>query len=173
MSRGIFLNMVIVAMILLLSSFNAFANGRRVGIRATDVAVNAVIEDRTGQKHEWRNVHVLVGDVPGREIEYRYGDSEGTFVLSTVSKISMVSNLKNDNDYVTAEITKNDGTRGQIDLRVKKSGFELMLTGKGLFGAEKILLLKCKHIEFQVPASTAEERSGDGPPPPPLLQPRD
>ena len=158
--------------VVLLFSLDAFANGRHVGIRAADVALNATIEDRTGTKHLRQNVQVLVGGVPAREIEYRLGESSGKVALSAISRTSMASEPETGSDYVKAEITKADGIQGEVDLGVKKEGVEIMITGKG-FGMEKIALLNGKHIELNIPSSNPTGQSGEQSPRPPLSKTMD
>lgn len=166
MTRWIYLKFSICTLLVFLVTAAAWANGRHPGVRASDVAVNALIEDRSGKTHKWSQAQIRSAKGVTRIIEYRLGETTGQIPLAKISKISFTNEEASQDGFASADIVLDDRSRASLDVRVKEDGVDIMLVGYSTLGEGKIVLLKCRHIEFSLPS--VSDQGGAAEPRPPL-----
>src|SRR5437867_1516778 len=154
------LSSFIVASAVVLHAAIAAANGHSVAVRATDVAVNASFEDRSGTKHLWSKAKVGVPDDYRETLNARAGEATSEVPLSKISKVVFLDDKPNADGFVKATILLTDGSKETYEVRVEEKNQPIRLIGYDKAASSDIVLIKCKYIEFSAKtAGSSEEPS--------------
>jgi hypothetical protein len=141
---------------------SAGANGHKVAVRATDVAVDATFEDRSGIKHDWSRVKVGVLDNYRTTLDTRAGEATSKVPLAKISKVVLLDQTPNGDGYVKATISFTDGSEETSEVKVQDQGKPVQLVGYAKGASSDIDLVKCKYIQFLAktgePGETASPR---------------
>jgi hypothetical protein len=137
------------------------ASPKKESAQGKEVSFDAVFEDRSGVRHAWTHVKIRRPDGESTKIETKDGDTIIHISLAKITKFSLVDEKATPEGYAKATIAFPDGSEKTYELRVEERGESISLVGSTKGGEGEITLLKCKFVQFSVPAPSTEEKRNE------------
>jgi hypothetical protein len=154
--------LVVLGLLAMCCPVTADANGRSIGVRATDVSVDAAFEDRSGAKHVWSRATIGFEDRSEASLHTRLGEATSKVPLAKLAQVVFIDTDATGDGYAKARMRFADGGEETLYVKVQERGKPVKLMGYARGGASEIALLRCKHITFSY---STEEPGQQGPAP--------